>query len=174
MCLLRQFISEYYTRAHSWALEGVPLHATLGGHWTRSPQEKFTQSALVSHCQPAPHQGSTLKTTSSNGSYYFPLYLTPDQQKILALYCCQTKVPFLNLRSDPRRCYLSEIPDQTMSMLIWVLAYPFLPKVLSSCLHVCQAILSLRDVFILISVDFQHLQVMVSVRAVSRAKDRVY
>ena len=45
---------------HFWVLDKspllVPLRATVGDHWTRSPQEKFTQSALVSHCQPAPHQ----------------------------------------------------------------------------------------------------------------------
>ena len=141
---------------------------------TRKVHTISSGKPLPASSSPLHNQGSTSKTTSSNGSYYFPLHLTPDQQKILALSCCQTKVPFLNLRSDPRRCYLSEIPDQTMSVLIWVLAYPLLPKFLSSCLHVCQAILSLRDVFILICMDCQHLQVMVTVRAVSGAKDRVY
>ena len=78
---------------------------------TRKVHTISSGKPLPASSSPLHNQGSTLKTTSSNGSYYFPLHLTPDQQKILALSCCQTKVPFLNLRSDPRRCYLSEIPD---------------------------------------------------------------
>ena len=171
---------------HFWVLDKSPLLGPgrgppscnsgrpLDKESTRKVHTISSGKPLPASSSPLHNQGSTSKTTSSNGSYYFPLHLTPDQQKILALSCCQTKVPFLNLRSDPRRCYLSEIPDQTMSVLIWVLAYPLLPKFLSSCLHVCQAILSLRDVFILICMDCQHLQVMVTVRAVSGAKDRVY
>ena len=146
----------------------------------RRHQEKYTQLALVSHSKPAPHHYVTKAPTPLRNPLQviapiiFPCILILDQCKTLTLCCSQTKVPFLNLRSDPRTGFLSEVPDQTVSLLIWVLAYLLLPKFLSSCHNACQATLPLRGVSIFICMDCHHPLVMAVVRALSGAKDRAY